>query len=191
MTGEGTPFYLFHPKAAERIASYAPNAKILIVLRDPVERTLSHYNFSRTRLKRESRNLEQALDEEPPLGEIFRIIEDAERNLEQGTGPKRFYRATSEYAHQVKRFLELFPRNQIHISFMEELRDSPIQFYRDVESFLGLKPQSLEDEIRENTGKYVQRGDDETRRKLRRHFAPHNEELRRLIGKELPWPSAD
>ena len=45
LTGEASPYYLFHPLAAERLARHCPDVRLLVVLRDPVERAYSHYEF--------------------------------------------------------------------------------------------------------------------------------------------------
>ena len=49
VTGEASPYYLFHPMAAERCASVVPDAKLIVMVRDPVERAYSHYHHERAR----------------------------------------------------------------------------------------------------------------------------------------------
>ena len=76
--GEITPYYLFHPLAAERIATALPKVKLVVLLRDPVDRALSQY-FHSKRLGLESLDLEEALIAEP------RRLSDAEAALKEGS----------------------------------------------------------------------------------------------------------
>ena len=70
VTGDHTPFSLYCPVARERIARIAPDARLIVLLRDPVARTWSDYNMLRTRNPEESRTFEQAIDDE--LGGAWR-----------------------------------------------------------------------------------------------------------------------
>jgi hypothetical protein len=63
ITGEATPYYLFHPHAAKRMAEVVPRARMIVLLRNPVDRAYSHYHH-RTRLGRETRSFEEAIEAE-------------------------------------------------------------------------------------------------------------------------------
>ena len=79
--GEVTPYYLFHPLAAQRIAADLPKVKLIVLLRDPVERALSQY-FHSKRLGLEPLDLEEALAAEP------KRLADAEATLKRGEAHK-------------------------------------------------------------------------------------------------------
>lgn len=74
ITGEASPYYLFHPAAAERAAALVPNVKIIAVLRDPVMRTFSHWK-ERRRSNREDLDFAAALAaEDARLGDVERRL---------------------------------------------------------------------------------------------------------------------
>src|SRR5439155_3447898 len=74
ITGEGSPYYLFHPLVPERVAALLPEARLIALLRDPVERAYSHYQHFVER-GIETLTFEQALEAEPERlkGEVERL----------------------------------------------------------------------------------------------------------------------
>ena len=77
ITGEATPYYIYHPYGVERISKLIPNVKLIILLRNPVERAYSHYQHE-LRLKVEKISFEDALKQESNRleGEIEKMLED-------------------------------------------------------------------------------------------------------------------
>lgn len=112
VTGEATPYYLYHPHAPQRIASDLPEAKLMVLLRNPTERALSHYHHTRRRAL-ESLSFEDALETEPErLGpELARMREDPFYNSD----PHRIFSYLDRgiYVDQLQRYAEHFPRRQI------------------------------------------------------------------------------
>jgi len=127
--GEGTP-YMSDARAAERIGSLIPDCKLVAVLRNPVERTYSHYQFN-CGWKTESRSFEDALA--------------AERRGEEDAQP---YLADSRYLPQLERFTEHFPRDQLSVVLLEDLMDTPTEAFRSICSFVGVRS----DAVPENVG---------------------------------------
>ena len=77
LTGEATPYYLFHPHAAGRLAELIPHAKLIVLLRDPVTRALSHYQHNLA-MRCESLSFEEAIQAEPErlAGELEKMMND-------------------------------------------------------------------------------------------------------------------
>jgi hypothetical protein len=123
--GETSPFYLCLPGTAERIAQAIPEAKIIMILREPVDRTYSAY-MHLIREGRETLSLEEGLSRE------------AERK-QQGFEPMWWYKELSLYYSQVKRYLEVFGPKQVKVLLYEEFYAHPEQGLRDVFAFLGVK----------------------------------------------------
>ena len=138
--GEVTPYYLFYPLAAERISSALPKVKLIVLLRDPVERTLSQY-FHSKRLGLESLELEEALAAEP------KRLADAEAALKLGEAHKSHqqhsYLSRSRYELQLPRFETLFPSEQLQVLRSEDLFERPRQLWTSVLTFLGLDESPL------------------------------------------------
>jgi hypothetical protein len=185
--GEASPYYLFHPLAAERLASDFPDVRIVVFLRDPVERAYSHFK-ERTHHGGETLSFEQALDAEPDRlrGEHERII--AEPGYLSAEHENHSYLAQGRYLDMLPRWFSHFPREQFHIAVSEEFYGDPNRHVNDVWRFLGLPPRQLRSTIRHN---YLPSAGmaAETRQHLRESLAEHNRGLAELLGRQFPWPA--
>ena len=120
--GEASPFYMASPEAASRIANTVPHARLIAVLRNPVDRAYSHYLHNRT-WWRESRGFSEALADEREGRRI----------------PQRFrYLALGRYAEQLTRFLSVLDSASIQVLFFEDLRESPASIFTSVCEFLNI-----------------------------------------------------
>lgn len=125
--GEICPSYLWDEHAPYRIYEFNPGLKIFMILRDPVERTLSAYRFYIQK------------------GLIRR--EEIRRSLSKHAD---LILARSAYFAQVKRYFDLFPPEQIRVYFFEDLRKDAPAFLRRVESFLGVEefvPENVDEAV--------------------------------------------
>jgi hypothetical protein len=188
VTGEASPYYLFHPLAAQRLAREVPGVRIVVSLRDPVERAYSHYK-ERVRHGAEPLSFEEALEAEPARlrGEAERIVrEPGYRSTEH---EDHSYLAQGRYLEMLPRWFGLFPREQFYIVASEDFYADPEQVVNDVWSFLGLAPSPLRSRRRYN---YVPAPGilPATRRHLQATLAEHNRQLEQLLERSLPWPSA-
>ena len=127
--GEITPFYLFHPEAADRIHALLPEAKLIVLLRDPVERAISHYFHARKR-GFETLELEQAIEAEP-----IRLASGAPYSFQ-----KHSYVSRSRYLEQLDRYEVLFRREQLLILRSEDLFEQVERIWPHLLDFLGLDP---------------------------------------------------
>jgi hypothetical protein len=123
--GEASAFYLCYPSSAELIAQTVPDAKIIMVLREPVARTYSAYMFL-LRDGRETLEFEEGLNRE-------------EERKEGDFEPMWWYRELSLYYSQVKHYLDVFGPRRVKILLYEELFTRPAQVLHDVFGFLGVK----------------------------------------------------
>jgi Sulfotransferase domain len=185
LTGEGSPYYLFHPLAAERAAEVASDAKVIALLRDPAERAFSHYK-ERLRHDSEALSFEQALD-----AESARLAGEEERLRREPTyhsdaHEHHSYVAQGRYLDMLPRWLDRYPSERVLILPSEDLYADPQATVNRVFAFLGLPAFTLRDVTRHN---YVPAGSmrQQTRRHLQRLFAEHNRELARYLGMPLPW----
>ena len=125
--GEITPFYLFHPEAPQRIHQLLPEARLIVLLRDPVERALSQYFHSR-RLGLEDLPLSEAL-----AAESERLNRGTQLHLQEHS-----YVSRSRYPEQLDRYLNLFPEHQLLVLQSETFFANPAITWRRIEAFLGL-----------------------------------------------------
>lgn len=185
ITGEPTPYYLFHPHAPARAAATIPDARLVVLLRDPVTRAYSHYQHE-VRKGREHLTFEQALDAE---GE--RVGRAAQRLAEDPTSRapdhQRFsYVARGRYARQLEAWRRHFPAEQILVIVSEELFENPGSVYDRLTEHLAIEPW--------RPGRFVAVGRRDypsmpagCRERLRDAFRADNAELEELLGREISW----
>jgi hypothetical protein len=186
ITGEASPYYLFHPAAAERAAAMLPGAKIIAVLRDPVQRTYSHWK-ERRREGAEELDFSAALE-----AEDIRIgaIEDELRRDPAAYSyahEQQSYARQSEYVTGLARWYKHFPREQFLILSSEEYYADPQAALREAQVFLGLDREELASgEVRNAAaGDAI---DPVVEAELRNRFGPYNDQLCQLTGRTFPWP---
>jgi hypothetical protein len=144
--GEASTTYLSIERAAGRIRDRHPGARLIAVLRQPAERAFSQFMFNRKLFNEPIENFAEALDREPQ-----RIAEGAWVGLN--------YRRRSFYYDDLKRFYDLFPREQIAVYLHDDLRDRPEQTMRQVFGFLGVDDRFMPDmSVRYNTSGEPRRG---------------------------------
>lgn len=123
--GEASASYLYSKTAATEIHKYNPDARIIILLRDPVDRAFSHYQMD-LRMALTSATFEEALEKD-------------ERQPIRNWGSASLYLDLGFYAEQVRRYLTHFPRNQILFLLSDELRQQPQATLDKVCDFLGIE----------------------------------------------------
>lgn len=181
LVGEGTPYYLFHPRVPERLRALLPEAKLLVLLRDPVDRAFSHWQWER-RHGRETLDFDDALAAEDArlAPELARW--EAEPDAYAPVHHRWAYKARGRYAEQLERWLAVFPREQLYVERSERFFADTETVFREVVDFLGLPPWTPRRFRRFNTGGYDDRMSPETRAALRAHFAADQARLRELVG---------
>jgi hypothetical protein len=187
VTGEASPFYLYHPLVPARMAASLPEVKLIVLLRDPVDRAFSHY-YHNVRRGRSQLPVLEAFDREQEL------IGPEKARLARGEDfrPHNFrYFAYTErglYADQLERWFRHFPREQFFIRNSEEFYTGGQAFMREVFDFLGIDPDyRISDFTPGNVG--IERTEDPAlRARLEAYFAPHNRRLEALLGLSYGWP---
>lgn len=185
IAGEGSPYYLMHPLVAARIKQVVPNAKLLIILRDPVTRAYSHFQHEK-RKGREKLSFEEALaaEEDRLAGEQQRL----ENDPEYCSFPLQHYsyKLRGHYAEQIERYFHLFDRKQVCVLDNLELDQNFTATFDRLFDFLQLPPFKVERPKRSNVGSYERMRED-TKEMLTRYFQPHDDRLETLLGRKLSW----
>lgn len=176
---ETTPRYLFHPEAAERIHAVVPDAKMIALLRDPVERALSNYRMS-SRGVREDLGMVEAFEAEEERAAAPRSAEQADADRDWYA-----YKARGRYAEQLTRYFDRFDRDQILVVRSEDLFDDSAATCREILRFLELPdaPSSLQ-LPRSNKTKEAD-VPPAARRLLEDYYVGPNEDLADLLGRRL------
>jgi hypothetical protein len=184
VTGEATPFYLFHPAAPVRLHAVVPHARLVVIVRDPVERAVSGYHHA-VRMGHEARPIGEALD--PANAEV---LPDAVSAVEWYDDPEcparlRGYLARGRYAEQLERWFAVVPREKVLVLETRELARG-VALAKTLD-FLGLPATPADRESDRNVGAYEPVAP-EIEQPLREYFAPHNERLVDLLDRRFDWP---
>ena len=134
--GDATPLYSFYPVAVERMAWVLPDARVIVCMRNPIDRAYSHYRHWYYRRAHEDRSWERVVADEladpdpgPPDPRGGAYDPEDPRYLQQG-----------HYAEQLERLSKTFPRERILGVLTDDLRARPHEVYADVCRFLGIDP---------------------------------------------------
>jgi hypothetical protein len=186
LAGEATAHYLFEPRAAKRAAAIVPEAKIIVLLRDPVARAFSHWR-EQTRLGGETLGFEDAIAAEPERlrGELEKLLADP--GYVSPVREHRSYVAQGCYVDLLPAWLERFPAERVLIMFSEEMYADPGSTYGEVLAFLGLTPHALATYTARNKRPLESPMDPTTKAQLRAYFEPFDERLAGLLQREVPW----
>lgn len=185
IVGEASPYYLFHPLAAERAHAAAPDAKLLVLLRDPVQRTYSHWK-ERRRSNAEPLDFDQALAAEEPrlAGEEQKLIADP--RYYSYAHEQQSYVAQSRYARALRRWSDLYGMDRILVVPSEEFYADQAGTVARVAEFLGVDGSAVPAGARMNAAA-GEKLSPEVQARLSATFAEDNAELERMIGRPLPW----
>ena len=186
VTGEASPYYLFYPRAAKRVADTIPQARLIALLRNPVDRAYSDYQHT-FRQGNESLSFNEALDleEERLRGEKEKILADESY---RSVNYRRYsYLARGIYVDQLKEWHKYFDPEQLLILKSEDFFDHPSKTLEIVVRFLGLPEWDVEIAGGRNEGDYSEPMDSETRRWLQEYYEPHNKRLYEYLGIDFGW----
>ena len=186
LTLDASPYYLMHPRAPERAAQLLPGAKLVALLRNPVDRAFSHYQHE-VRDGRETLSFAEAIEQEAErlAGEEERLRADP---AYYSFNHHRYsYVRRGQYVEQLRRWVEHFPRSRLLVLQSEWLFRDPAAAIGAVQDFLGLRPYRNEVYEPFYQGRYDREMPPGLRRRLVAHFEPHNRELYRWLGQEFDW----
>ena len=180
LTGEATPNYLRFPQVAQRIKDTFPQTKIILLLRNPVDRAISwHYHKLNTGLTK--LDLKTAI-----IKEIDRLATVSEAEI-TNTG---FYNPdnimSSLYIYKIRPWIETLGREQFLILKSEDFYLNPLENMVQVFQFLNLPNCPLNNYPKVNAGAY-DKVDSEIRKTLAEYFAPYNQQLESYLGMEFDW----
>lgn len=155
LTGEATPGYLFHPKAPERISAKYPNAKVIFLLRDPVQRAMSNFEMNRKLGWEDAMTFEAAIERElTGTPEIYDFPHGFSKSYTPFTHIHA-YLWQGLYAHHLANWYGHFNKGQICILDSHDLFSRPRQTLHRVHDFLGVAHTVPQDLQARNVGSYT------------------------------------
>ena len=177
ITYDVTPFYIYNEKVPKRIQKIIPDSKLILILRNPVDRAYSNYFITK-----QNKKFEDIISEEK---ETLKIID--QKNKEE------YYKfvhtsllSRGFYAEQLEKWFKIFPRNQILIIKSEDFAIQTNKIMNEIFNFLGLENFNILDDSKKNKIVYEPMKE-ETRRELIEYFRPYNEKLYSMINRNFDW----
>jgi hypothetical protein len=187
IAGEASPDYFYYPHAPRRVFELIPSVKLIVVLRNPVDRALSHYNHILQRREvPEPLSFEDAINIEGERlnGEMKKMLEN--ESYYSHNYLYYSYLTRGIYIDQLKNWLRFFPREQILVLKSEDLFTNPQAFYDLVLEFLGLPGWQLK-EYKNANKRIYSKMNSATRSDLINYFKPHNQRLYRCLDINFDW----
>jgi Sulfotransferase domain len=175
--GEATQTYMYDEHVPALMADCVPDAKLIAILRHPVDRAYSHYWLNRAREK-ESLSFEDALRSESD-------------RLASGDSRDRFtysYVDRGRYHGQLEHVLAYYPREALHVLLFEDLRDRPEEAYRNVCTFLGIDDAFLPPNLGVQVNPHMNYRSVRVRQVGKKLPYPLNRMVRRLNSKPATYP---
>ena len=170
LIGEASPSYLSSLQAPKLIYELLPDVKIIVSLRNPTDRAISHYYHQFNRVGDETRPIEVAFSQQE-IGNLDR----------QPHSKTSSYIQLGKYAHQIENWLKVFPKEQILILDYHDLETKPRRFVREIFEFLNLAEYPL-NSLEKIYGNQYPPVPLEIRARLDRHFADSDRKLQALIN---------
>jgi len=185
ITGESTPYYLFHPCVPARVQRDVPDVRLIVLLRNPIDRLVSQHNHE-VADGFEDLSLEEALDCESGrlAGEEEKLLRNP--RLRSFVHQHHSYIARGCYAEQLERWFTYFDREQFLILSAEDLFESPHAIVQLAQHHLDLESVEPADVTVRNARSYAPIST-ALRGRLQATFAPHNERLYELVDRDFGW----
>jgi hypothetical protein len=190
ISGEATPQYLFDPLVPERMAQVVPEARQIVLLRNPVDRAYSHYHLS-VRRGHETRSFEKAVEverarlddggEEPP---------GLARSADVGRRRSSALLAKGIYVDQLLHWRRFFGEEQMLVLQSEEFYKHTAETLKLTQDFLGLPYREIKLSPRHTSRKATyeyEPMDPALRQRLKDFFEPHNRRLYDYLGRDFGW----
>ena len=185
ITGEATPRYLHYPHAPKRIFEFLPKIKLIVLLRNPIDRAYSHYQME-VSSGNEELSFEESIEKEGERTKgIMEKMQDNE-NFYSVYFYRKSYLTRGLYYEQLKRWFKFFPRENFLILKSEDLYSNPSKIYQKSLDFLELPKHELTSFKAHRMRKYSTIKP-KTREKLIDYFKPNNEKLYQLLGRDFNW----
>ena len=185
VTGEASTCYMSIWDAKTQVREAFPDAKLIALVRDSVDKTISHAHHDR-KIGVESRTMEQAITDEL---DILEKLDRPWHEAEEYWKTQRGYVWLSMYVYFLENWLTEIPKEQLLVIPSEDLYGKPAETLTKVYEHLGLPDHQLDEYPVFLKGSY-ERKNDPIRQRLLEFFEPHTARLEELLGRRLDWQRA-
>ena len=186
ISGEFTSTYMYHPYVPKRIFDLIPNIKLIVILRNPVDKVYSAFS-QQFQFQEFTSNFEEYIESELKRIKITEnkpYMKTFNEDFESIAVPNILRHGM--YYTYLKKWLDIFPKKQLYIVDSKDLHENTQETLDNIFKFLEIQPETIHDLSKVNVGKYSKM-DVLTRRKLIDFFSPFNEKLNDLLGTQFHW----
>tara|TARA_B110000879_G_scaffold211942_1_gene306237 strand:+ start:47 stop:802 length:756 start_codon:yes stop_codon:yes gene_type:complete len=180
IVGEKSPSYLLDKRAINRIYNYNPNIKLIIFLREPIQRAYSHFNMKYPIVK-ERGNINKIFNEDINQQKDIPLDKYIENISQKSTA----FIHRGFYYEQIKYIYSLFPKENVLILISDENKKDILKCYNKIFTFLGVKKLSNIKNNNRHAGTYPEELDMTNKKLLYKIYKPHNEKLYNLLGRKV------
>lgn len=186
LTGEATPYYIYHPHVAERIAAHCPDVKLILMLRNPADRAYSNFFMEKQRKQEPLSTFEEAIDAEPQRILLEKKILEKNPDHSCISYQRYSYLERGRYYYQIKKWLNYFLLKEFLFIKSEDFFNETERVMRSVFDFLRIRDVKIPDLpiLRQNHYPPMRI---ETRNRLKQLFLEDNQKLSELLGDEFNW----
>jgi len=171
IAGEVTPSYMYRHNAIRRIWEYNPNMKVVILLRNPIERAYSHWNMNRSR----------GFEDQPFL-EAIRLEEERRYKALPNQNKRFSYIDRGFYTEQIRNVYEYFPRDQVFLQKSSVFSEDPAAVIGEIFQFLSITPSPIQIKNNIFSGSYARPMSSEEKDLLLDIYEFEIKSLERLTG---------
>ena len=182
MTYDVTPSYVRRPWNAKRIKKLFPDTKLIVILRNPVDRTYSHYHLAEQ--FGETRTFEEIVKED--MDNILNWNIDLKDDNYFANKVEKSFLARGFYAEQLSIWFKLFSKNQIMIVSSEQLASDTKNTMNSIFQFLNLPKFEIPNTKKVNVSQYSKMNSS-TRKLLINFFKPYNKSLYNFLNVNFEW----
>ncbi|NEQ74827.1 MAG: hypothetical protein F6K23_18340 [Okeania sp. SIO2C9] len=187
ITGEATPDYLVDPHTPQRMFNLLPDVKLIVLLRNPIDRAVSHYHHNRgISKKREPLPFIKAIEKESERLNIEKEKLISDENYRSLFHRNYSYLERGIYIEQLEKWMSIFPREQFLILKSEDFYARPDVTLKEVFEFLGLPNYQVTNKKKYNEI-YYQPINPKIRSNLAEYFQPYNQKLEEYLGRKFNW----
>jgi len=199
LTGEASPYYIFHPHAPRRISAVLPHIKLIALIRNPIDRAYSQH-WLEVKGRYETLSFEEAMkcEQDRIAGEREKMVND--ENYHSFKHRRYTYLTRGIYIDQIEYWLNYFPREQFLFLKTEDLYSNPASIVKQTLEFLGVPGSEIDTnkeykkyKVPSKTGYKTKdsapKMDPITRKYLVEYFKPFNARLYEFLGRDLEWDS--
>jgi len=186
ITGEFTSTYMYHPDVPRRIFNLLPKIKLIVILRNPIDKAYSTYQ-QQFQFEEYTTSFEDTIDAEfrrMKLNKDIPLLNSSNPDFENSVAHNIIRHGI--YADYLEHWLEIFTKKQMLILNSVDLKKSTKKTLHQVFNFLNIPNYDITDISPVNIGKYPPI-DRSTRKRLIEFYKPHNQRLNKLLGTNFDW----